>query len=210
MSEKSIKDIFKERNVKFIGEYKISSVMLLIYNDGNDEYLLFEKRALNMRRQPGDICFPGGKVEDGETFLKAAIRETCEELMLEESDIDYVGEMDYLITPYGGILYPFVSYVNQFPEHFNKDEVHEIIKIPIKYFLNNKPIKYDMEIGPTSYEGFPFHFINGGEDYKFSNGILPQYFYEYENVVIWGFTARIVKEFIDIIKACKFSWNFKQ
>lgn len=200
MEEKSIKNIFKERNAKLIGEYKISAVMLLIYNDGDEECLLFEKRALNMRRQPGDICLPGGKVEVEETFLKAAIRETCEELMLEETDIEYIGEMDYLITPYGSILYPFVSYVHKFPYNFNKDEVHEVIKIPIKYFLQNEPLKYDMKIGPTSFEGFPFKYINGGENYKFSDGILPQYFYEYESIVIWGFTARIVKAFIDIIK----------
>jgi len=48
---------------------------------------------------------------------------------------------------------------------------------------------------------FPYHLIRGGENYKFHKGKLQQLFYQYEEYVIWGFTALMVKRFVDIIKA---------
>ncbi len=54
-----------------------------------------------------------------------------------------------------------------------------------------------MEIGPINNEDFPYELINGGESYKFKKGIMNEYFYKYnEDIVIWGFTAAIIKEFI--------------
>lgn len=58
--------------------------------------------------QPGDISFPGGRVEDGETFQEAAIRETCEELNLVPNQIDIWGEIGYLIHQ-GRTIHCFVG-----------------------------------------------------------------------------------------------------
>ena len=57
-----------------------------------------------------------------------------------------------------------------------------------------------MRISPKFQEDFPFNMIRGGREYKFSTGKLNQYFYKYKEYTIWGFTALIVKRFIDIIK----------
>lgn len=200
MKVKSINEVFKRRKGKILGDYKEFAVMILIYRENKEEYIILEKRALTLRKQPGDICLPGGKIENNETPLEGAIRESCEELNIERKDIEYVGEMDYLVTPYGSIMHVFVSYVNSYPNNFNKDEVHSLMKIPLKYFLNNEPQVYTMNIGPLNYDEFPFHLIEGGKDYKFSAGTLNQYFYSYKESNIWGFTARIIKSFIDYIK----------
>ena len=58
--------------------------------------------------QPGEISFPGGRVEDGETFQEAAIRETCEELNLVPNQIDIRGEIGYLIHQ-GRTIHCFVG-----------------------------------------------------------------------------------------------------
>ena len=58
--------------------------------------------------QPGEISFPGGRVEDGETFQEAAIRETCEELNLVPNQIDIWGEIGYLIHQ-GRTIHCFVG-----------------------------------------------------------------------------------------------------
>lgn len=200
MDKEKIIDIFNEKIGDIIGKYRTYGVMILLYEEDGETHLILEKRALSLQSQPGDICLPGGKIEDGETPKEAALRETMEELNLKMEDINYIGEMDYFITPYGSILYPFVSAVKSFPSCPSKDEVEELIKLPIDFLINEEPYEYKMKIGPKDYDDFPFHLVNGGKNYKFSGGIMPEYFYNYENYIIWGFTARVLKEFVNIIK----------
>ncbi len=200
MNKEKIMKIFNGKMGNKIGKYKTYGIMILIYENQGESYLILEKRALSLRSQPGDICLPGGKLEEGETPKEAALRKTMEELNLKREEINYVGEMDYFITPYGSILYPFVSTIDSFPKNPSKDEVGELIKLPIDFLVNEEPYEYNMNIGPRNYDDFPFDLINGGKDYKFSQGTMPQYFYKYENYVIWGFTARVLKAFADIIK----------
>lgn len=194
-----IESIFNNRLGKPLGNYKRAAVLIPLYNEEGEEYILFEKRALTLRKQPGDICFPGGKIEEGETPYACAIRETAEELNVKESDIRIIGEMDYIITHGGIIMYSFAGEIKEFPENPSKDEVHSIIKVPLSFFINNEPVKYDMEIGPHLKEDFPFHLIRGGKDYKFAKSYIPQYFYEYNGEIIWGHTARLIREFVNLI-----------
>lgn len=196
----NITEIFKDRKAGIIGDYRKSAVMILLYEEDSEVYIIFEERAYTLRHQPGDICLPGGRIEKGESADKAAIRETLEELNLCEKDICLMGDMDYFISPYGSIIYPFVGRLYKKDVIPNTAEVHSIFKVPIRYFLENEPLLYKMEIGPSLTEDFPYHLIKGGRNYKFSRGYLNQYFYKYEDRIIWGFTAMIIKSFIDIIK----------
>lgn len=199
MMEK-IENVFTDRKASIIGEYKKSAVMLLLYEDKDETYIIFEERAHNLRHQPGDICLPGGKIEKFESPKETAIRETMEELNLNNEDISFIGEMDYFISPYGSIMYPFVAKTSVKTINPSKEEVDHIIKVPISYFLENEPISYEMEIGPNLKDDFPYYLVKGGKEYKFSRGKLKQFFYKYEGNVIWGFTALIVNKFIEIIK----------
>lgn len=198
----NIKDIFKNRRAMPIGKYKNSAVMILLCEDekNNDINIIFEVRSNNLRTQPGDICLPGGMIEEGESPKDAAIRETMEELNLKKEDIEYIGDMDYFISPYGMFMYPFVSKTKLEKILPSNEEVDHIFTVPLKFFMENTPLLYELEIGAINKEGFPFHLINGGEKYKFRHGKLKEYFYKYDNYVIWGFTAQIIKAFIDIIK----------
>ena len=68
--------------------------------------LLFEVRAGNIS-DPGEVCFPGGRIESGESPREAAVRETCEELGMRAENIEILGEND-LLAPYGGrLIYSF-------------------------------------------------------------------------------------------------------
>jgi 8-oxo-dGTP pyrophosphatase MutT (NUDIX family) len=196
----NIENIFKNRKSEIIGNYRKSAVMLLLSEEDGEAHLVFEVRANTLRHQPGDICLPGGKIEVDESPRDAAIRETLEELNLEPQDVEYVGEMDYFISPYGTIMYPFVAKLNKWEVTPNQGEVDHIFKVPLSYFLDKEPQAYEMEIGPNLKEDFPYHLVKGGKDYKFSRGTMKQYFYPYGDYVIWGFTAMVVKSFIDIIK----------
>ncbi len=62
----------------------------------NDGYhILFEVRSNKLSQQPGEICFPGGRREHDETSMETSIRETCEELLISESNIKLYGPLDY-------------------------------------------------------------------------------------------------------------------
>lgn len=200
MNNKEVTTIFKDRKGKSILEYKKSAVVIPLIEIYGETNIIFEVRSLKLRSQPGDVCLPGGKVDKDESVKGAAARELKEELLLEDEDFHIVGEMDYFISPYGNQMYCFVAELYKKPDSYNSEEVDHIFYVPLQYFINNEPQCHPMRISPKFQEDFPFNMIRGGREYKFSTGKLNQYFYKYKEYTIWGFTALIVKRFIDIIK----------
>ncbi len=163
--------------------------------------VLFEKRAESLRRQPGDISFPGGKVENQDmNTMDTAIRETSEELGIPISDIEIIHEMDIYVHSQNMIVYPFVSYLSTSSFQPNPKEVDEIFLVPIEYLMNTKPEKYQINLTIEPEEAFPFQHISGGKNYSWRHGYIEEMFYYYEQYVIWGMTARILYHFIDKIK----------
>lgn len=199
MTDKII-DIFSNRKGKVIGEYKRSAVMIFLLEEKDELHIVFEIRSKNLRRQPGDICLPGGRVEKGEMPIDTAGRESIEELRIKRDTFSVIGEMDFLVSPYNSIIYPFIATLEPQEIDPNPMEVDRIIKIPLKFFMETEPECHEVDIVQSPKPDFPFDLINNGADYKFTNGIFPEYFYVYEGNVIWGFTALIVKRFVDIIK----------
>jgi 8-oxo-dGTP pyrophosphatase MutT (NUDIX family) len=200
MSIEKLHSIFNHRRGEPIGSFKKNSVMILISEENGELYIWFEVRSEKLKHQPGDVCLPGGKIDKNETPFEAAKREVMEELRIGENDFEVLGEMDYFISPYGSIMYPYVGILKNVDFEPNYEEVKEMFKVPISFFVTAEPLTYHMEIGPQLTEEFPFHLVRGGRDYKFSKGKLTQYFYNYNGRVIWGFTALVVTRFIEIIK----------
>lgn len=198
-----IETIFKGRKAVPIGDYIKSAVAIILVEEQGKQCIIFEERAHFLKKQPGDICLPGGKLEKGETPRETAIREIFEELGIINENINIVGEMDYYISPYNSIIYPFIIRAQDIRMIPNPMEVDHTFTIPLNYFMNNEPMLYELEIGPYLKEDFPYHLIRGGKDYKFGRGMIKEYFYTYQNHIIWGFTAMIIKHFADILKSNK-------
>ncbi|MBS4537667.1 CoA pyrophosphatase [Clostridium sp. D2Q-11] len=198
----NIINLIKNREAKPLGIHADFSVLIpLIYREG-ELHILYEVRAHHLSTQPGEISFPGGRVEMGETFLEAAIRETMEELNIERENIEIINQTDYIVMPFNIGIYPFLGIIKgiEFENiRFSIDEVSEIFTVPLKYFLENEPEEHNMAIEPQVGEDFPYHLINNGKAYDWRTGIYPVYFYNYRDYIIWGMTARITKNFIDII-----------
>lgn len=161
--------------------------------------VLFEERAHSLRRQPGEVCFPGGKVEcaDAHNFAVTAVRETCEELGLAPEDITLCGELDALVTHMGPIIHPFVG-VLRAPSKisFNPAEVERVFTVPLKALLEMTPKRYAMELADHPSEDFPFDLVpNRARGWR-KHKQYYVYFYEYGEHVIWGLTARMLYGFL--------------
>lgn len=171
--------------------------------------VVYELRALSLRRQPGEISFPGGKMEKGESPRYAAVRELCEELLIPSDKVQVFGETDYLITRGTSQIYSFAGLIKdiEFEDiRPNVDEVEKLFYVPLRWLMENEPKKYTMDVELIQSEDFPFELIPNGKDYKFYKGIDGILFYEYEDYVIWGFTAKITDRLIRILKENNFSF----
>lgn len=180
----------------------ISSVLIPLVEIDGEIHLIFEKRSSKLRSQPLDVSFPGGRIDNEDTSpLEAAVRETCEEIGICEDQIDIITELDLFVVPYGVIIHNFVGKINDISKiNINEDEVESIFTVPLSFFMENEPLKYDSEVIVVREEPFPFHLIPFGKDYPFKNGSYEILFWHYEGKTIWGFTAAIVKNFIEQIK----------
>jgi 8-oxo-dGTP pyrophosphatase MutT (NUDIX family) len=178
------------------------AVVLPLIQKEDGIHVLFEVRSLSLRRQPGEICFPGGKIESTDADEQAAaIRETTEELGISKKEITEVLPLDFMITPFGMIVYPFVGLITS-PENIklNPMEVKEIFTVPLDYFLTTDPEIYQISFKVEPEEKFPFHLIAGGKNYHWRTRNLDEYFYLYNDKVIWGLTAKILSHFIEILR----------
>ncbi|MCT4595491.1 MAG: CoA pyrophosphatase [Anaeromicrobium sp.] len=187
---------------KIEGIHREFSVLIPLIEVDNRLHVLFEVRSSNLKVQPNEICFPGGKVEKNESYKECALRETREELNIPMDSIDLIGKLDTLVLPYNLTIYPFCGKINENIEHisYSKDEVSSIFSVPLKFFLDKNPDTYNTHIKVYTDEQFPHHLISGGRDYNWRVGTYPVYFYKYNEHIIWGITAKIIKNFIDIIK----------
>ncbi|MGK7377151.1 NUDIX hydrolase [Planococcus sp. 1R117A] len=180
---------------------KFAILLPLIEKDG-EIHVLFEKRAETLRKQPGEVCFPGGRIDPQDKSPEsAALRETDEELGISEDEISAVFPLDYMVSPFGMIIYAFAGFIDPAAEFKpNPAEVGELFSVPLSFFLENPPRVYQINFDVQPEESFPYDLIVGGRDYSWRTRNLEEYFYLYEDKVIWGLTARILSHFIDIIK----------
>ena len=150
----------------------------LLTKEGNYS-LLFTKRHKELKNHPGQISFPGGLFEESDIDLKGNIlREAWEELGIKKSDINILGVLDDYASSTGYLISPFVGKI-PYPYDFkiNKSEVSEIIIAPVEELKKSPKTGY---------------IIKNSKPY-------PVYYYELPEHVIWGATARIVKNFIEVL-----------
>lgn len=193
-------------------EFLNTAVLIpLIYQ--NDEFhFLFEKRSQNIR-QGGEICFPGGEhnERDDSNFEKTAIRETIEELGINENEIEIIGKLGILFGGSGAIIHSFIGELksNDLNSYnIDKTEVEKIFTIPVSFFQNNPPEVYHVRL-----ESHPYYFNENGEKIillpvdelklpaRYSNpwGIRKRKVLVYKTGkdIVWGMTANLVHEFVN-------------
>jgi len=202
MNIDDIRNLLKDCEIKPIDVKQFYAVLLPLINIDGEAHILYEVRAMHLKSQPGEVCFPGGRIEADETPKEAAVRETCEELNLQPEDIDIHGPLDYLVKTGGYVMYPYFGGIKTYLHdiEFNKGEVEEVFTIPISYLVDYMPDEHMISYRVHTEADFPYEKINGGVGYKWRSIGYSMPFYEYDGKVIWGMTARVTRNFIERLK----------
>ena len=158
-----------------------AAVLLLLTNRGGP-HVVFAKRTEDVSHHKGQFSFPGGIVEtwDG-SHLETALREAQEDIGLPPSAVEILGTLDdtetratqFVITPFVGLIRDPVSYTP------DGREIERVLEVPLEALLD--PANFRVEMWERNGE------------------VRPVYFYEYDGETIWGATARILKQFLDLV-----------
>lgn len=165
-------------------------------------HLLFEVRADSLSRQPGEVCFPGGKIEPGESPTACAVRETGEELGIPASSIQVLAHLDFICHQSGFLMHPILAQVDAWAVTHLKPgpaEVKETFLVPLSCFLEHPPLCYSYQLMPDVPEDFPYERIGFPQGYAWKGGRVDVPIYTWENRAIWGLTGRIIRWLIDCI-----------
>jgi 8-oxo-dGTP pyrophosphatase MutT (NUDIX family) len=174
--KEQIEEILRHRRKRKIsGEnLKASAVLMpLFYNQGQ-YHVLFTERSDEVVFHKGQVCFPGGTQESSDvSLLQTALREAEEEIGLDDKDVEIVGELDDITTLVTNyVISPFVAFI-PYPHSLKTDgkEVKATFSVPLSFLMDEANFKQD------------------------------SYAYEYEGHIIWGATARILRQFVGLLKS---------
>lgn len=182
-----------------------SSVLIpFLIRDGG-YHVLYEIRAARLRSQPGEICFPGGRIEAGEKPMETAIREAAEELCIDRSKIEIVGALDDTIGPGTIPLFTFIGVLHGYEGTCSHAEVDAVFTQPLDWILANDPDIYRINLMRKMPEDFPYEYVPGGRDYRWREQFYSVPFYPQLQTelsvfevpqtltmpVLWGVTARV-------------------
>lgn len=192
-----------EYSPKFLGYRHEHAVLLPLVYHNREWHLLFEIRSHNITH-PGEVSFPGGRVEKHETALRASLRETYEEIGFPIERINVIGEIDRIANGYR-IVHCFVGILMDFDEQelvLNKNEVSKVFFKPLHYFLENKPNLFTFENERRIGSDFPESNFKNIDTTQFKTGIYEHTtpYYPVEEEIIWGLTAQLIQHFVEVIK----------
>ena len=160
--------------------FRVAAVLVIIHYGKIIPHIILTKRSSNLRSHANEISFPGGKyVKEDKSLIETAIRETKEEIGIDIMRRDIIGRLERVKTLTSNfIIMPFVTLQDRISEpKIYVDEIEKVIDVPL------------MEVLGTIAPDIDHYNLSVTEVYKFT----------YENEVIWGATARILKQLYDCL-----------
>ena len=161
---------------------KKAAVLIGLFQKEGEWYLPLIKRPMHEKNHPGQIALPGGAMEKDETLENTAIREAFEEVGIKPDDVGIIGVMTPLPVPVSNyVISPFVGRINKEPEwNINEDEVEELIVLKLDDLIS-------ADNGYSEYWNLRGNQVN-----------VP--IFKLMDKTIWGATATVLCEFLDLIK----------
>lgn len=181
-----------------VGARREFAVLCPLVEQPDGLHLLFEVRAAALR-QGGEVCFPGGRREPGETAADCALRETAEELSILPSQVRLLGTPDFLCSQSGFLTRPFLGLVS--PTGMaamapSPAEVAEVFTVPLSFFQETAPEVYTYDLLPQPPADFPYEAVGVSPDYPWSHGRVEVPVWYWQGRAVWGMTARIVRHIV--------------
>lgn len=182
--EKKIKEILACRGKAYIQDprYRRAAVLIPLFKKNGEYHILFTRRTDKVEHHKGQISFPGGRQDKKDKDLLAtALREAREEMGIEEKDVHILGELDDICTATTGFcVSPFVALIPYpYPYKVNRQEIEEVIEVPLSGLLDDRRFRQEL--------------------YEKDGQPIPVYFYQHQDHTIWGATAKILKQLLDLL-----------
>ena len=190
---------FANHTPGLLGASRAYAALCPVVETSDGPSLLYEVRAAEIR-QAGEVCFPGGRMEDGETPLQCALREMQEELSIPREYVTPLGAMDFICNQRGFLLYPIPAIVKTEGLKFLKAspaEVAETFTVPLSFLRENPPELYFYDLSPRPPADFPYEKIGIRSDYPWAPGRVEIPVWHWRGRVVWGMTARITQELVN-------------
>lgn len=197
-----IKDIYSNRKVRQMGDYKDYAVTVPFFTYGGNLCTLVEKRTARLKHHSGEICFPGGAVEPNETYVECAMRETNEEIGITYENMKIIGEGDIFRSYASYNIYPFLCEFRNFEMEnlkLSPHEVENVIILPWSFFFDHEPYVARVKSAIDD-ECFPYDKFPNLRGYKWRKGEWKVPVYEWNEELIWGVTARIIHNVVKTLQ----------
>ena len=177
----------------------MASVLIPLLERDGAVQVLFEQRDARIL-QGGEICFPGGHVEPGESPAEAAVRETAEELLLAPEQVELVAPLHIMSGHGTREIYSFLGILHDYKDTRDPTEVAGTFTLPLDRLLSEPPLTCEGKIVVDPGEDFPYHLIPGGRNYPWMATPRKFYFYPSPHGTVWGLTAEFLTVFLDLLR----------
>lgn len=176
--------LLKDAHMQQYPSARNASVLITLFEENNENYISFIRRASTLRAHSGEIAFPGGAAEINDVSpIVTALREAQEEIGLSPSRAEVLGIMTPVFTVVSNFLVtPVVAYLPEGPGtlHLQASEVSEIIFLPLQGLAD-----------PSIYHT---------EQWVRDDMAHTVYFYDYGSYRIWGVTAGMLTMLLELLR----------
>lgn len=166
-------------------------------------HVMYEVRAKDLDRQPGEICFPGGMQEPGETYQECALRETFEEIGLKADQVEVLNELTVIYGVGRFAMHCFTGLVDAQAADglkISEAEVERVFEVPLEHLMEAEREDYRASLVQYGPEEFPYERVVGGDSYPWTKMTSPVPVYDVDGWVIWGLTGRVTKVLTEEIR----------
>lgn len=165
------------------GGHMPAAVLLLLYERDGQEHLLFQVRSQEVEHHKGEISLPGGgRDPEDDSLLMTALRETEEEIGVQRGHIEIFGRLDDVVTRTNFAMSPFVGAITEpgvYPFEIASIEMEQLLEVPVPFLLSGDGIEY------------------------MTTPIGQMKAYRHGEQLIFGATARVVTQFLDLLQAAQ-------
>jgi len=166
-----------------------SAVLVPLFEEASEARLVLTRRSTDLRTHQGQVSFPGGRLDEGEDAVGAALRESFEEIGLDPAVVTTVGWLHPLLTMVSAsFILPVLGVLDGRPGYVvNHDEVERVFDVALSELA-------DPEIFHEERWRIPGRAVTSSED-----GSFPVWFFEISGELIWGATARMLHELLSVV-----------